>query len=548
MILALFAHARAPVASPAPREGTGPDLFESNPVWRIQFEVPPQSMESLRSRPRKYVPATVRIDGQVVREAGVQLKGSGSFQPVDEKPSLTVNFERFVPGQRLLGLEKIHLNNSIQDPTCLQEFVGTELFRASGVPVPRVAHAVVELNGRRLGLYVVREGFTEDFLRRHFGPGDGCLYEPDRGDDIVAAVKRRQGSDAEAALTNALRSRRGHEAERSLAMGGPPPNVGGYDEADLGARWNELRRTLDLERLVTLMAMEVLTCHWDGYCLGPNNVRFFHSAASGRWTVLPSGMDQLFGKADFPWNPQMAGLLARAVLELPDGRALYRARLEALSREVFRGVELTDRLRERWAQIRPFLLPEEARSMEGPISDLCVRILERERFLAGQRFGFELEEGRPAFKDGMLPLSGWRAFDEPAGGEMRIEESAPGGKLHSVAGARSSGSWRTKVRLPRGRYAFDGVCRVAGVTPLPFGSHHGASLRVAGGAARSRPVMGTSGRERLRVEFEVTEAAAEVMLICELRASSGEAWFEIDSLKVTRRQEPSVAARSPECD
>ena len=49
-------------------------------------------------------------------------------------------------------------NNSVQDSTYLSEKICREMFEAAGVPSPRAGHAVVEFDGRLLGLYVLVEG------------------------------------------------------------------------------------------------------------------------------------------------------------------------------------------------------------------------------------------------------------------------------------------------------------------------------------------------------------------------------------------------------
>src|SRR5204863_7513253 len=97
---------------------------------------------------------------------------------------LTLNFAKFRPEQRFHGLRKIHLNNSVEDPSYLNEVLGSELFRAAGVPAPRISHALVELNGRPLGLYLSKEGFTEDSLGLYFHQTNGALYEPRLGYDV----------------------------------------------------------------------------------------------------------------------------------------------------------------------------------------------------------------------------------------------------------------------------------------------------------------------------------------------------------------------------
>src|SRR5207245_4926516 len=104
-------------------------------------------------------------------------KGSaGSRRDLNDRPALTLNFDHFQEGQRFHGLDKVHLNNSVQDPSYLTELLCGDLFRAADVPAARTTHARVELNGRDLGLYVLKEGFNKTFLRRYFKNVKGTLF------------------------------------------------------------------------------------------------------------------------------------------------------------------------------------------------------------------------------------------------------------------------------------------------------------------------------------------------------------------------------------
>src|SRR5207249_4044056 len=338
----------------------------------------------------------VRAFGEVFRDVGVHLKGTVSYRPINDKPSFTLDFGKFVRGQGLRGLQQIHLNNAVQDSTCLKEQIAGELFRAAHVPVPRVAHALVTLNGRELGLYVIKEGFTQEFLSRHFERADGNLYDTDDGHDVDQHMKRHLGQA----------STRDQIDLQHLAAAAMEP--------DLSRRWERLQQTLDMDRFFTFMAMELMICHWDGYCLGRNNFRIYHDPGTRKMVFLPSGMDQVFSKADLPGKPDP-----------------------------------------------PF----------------------------------------PDFDHDVALLAGWKAFDEPVGGKMHDGQSTEGNAvLQIVAGAKTSASWRTTVKLKQGRYRFQGRARVADVTPLPFGNHHGASLRVAGKPQRSAELVNTSDWEELKTE------------------------------------------------
>src|SRR5881394_1467538 len=105
-------------------------LFTNGVVPTLRIEAPPEAMRTLRAyhqvwgqpRPERVdVRVTVRDGDRVFTNVAMHLKGSFTFQPIDDKPSLTLNFDKFSAGQRYRGCDKIHLNNSVQDPSYLCE-------------------------------------------------------------------------------------------------------------------------------------------------------------------------------------------------------------------------------------------------------------------------------------------------------------------------------------------------------------------------------------------------------------------------------------------
>ncbi len=154
----------------------GRSLFTERNLPKLAIDISKTDVEVLRQHPREYVSITVTAGGNVYRKVGLHLKGSlGSFRTVDEKPSFTLDFGRFDSSLRFHGLTKIHLNNSVEDPAYVNEIIGSELFHAAGIPAPRVTRAQIEMNGKRLGFYVLKEAFDDDFLSVHFRKPDGAL-------------------------------------------------------------------------------------------------------------------------------------------------------------------------------------------------------------------------------------------------------------------------------------------------------------------------------------------------------------------------------------
>ena len=286
-----------------PATWPGADLFAGDQVRGLRISIAPGELEKLRGQAREFVPVTVEENGTVYDHVALHLKGSvGSFRPLDDKPGFTLDFCLFHPGRKFHGLRRIHLNNSIEDPAYCNEQLGSEVFRNAGIPAPRATRALVTLNERHLGVYVLQEGFTEDFLSCYFGKIGGNLFEPGEGHDVNQRLKRTR-------IEAPAQSRKLLESLSGAAL-----------EKDLKRRWARLHDVLEVDRFIRFMALEVMLAHRDGYCLARNNFRLYQDIGSGRMVFLPHGMDQLFGVGELPWEPHMAGLVARAILEIPAGK------------------------------------------------------------------------------------------------------------------------------------------------------------------------------------------------------------------------------------
>ena len=496
------------VSSPPRRPGG--DLFDDGPIPRLRLQIGPGEIRRLEQNRRTYVPAQLSEGTNHYPVVEVHLKGArGSVRPLSDKPSFTLDFTRPNPAQRFHGLRKIHLNNSVEDPTYLCEKLGAELFHRASQPAPRVSHVLVELNGRALGLFVLKEGFTGDLFGLYFQRSDGNLYEPESGQDVADPMKRHWGQEPD-------------------KLAGLKSLGEAVQEPDLARRWTRLQETLETDRFASFMCLEVMLGHRDGYCLAKNNFRVYHDLDQNRMVFLPQGMDVLFGKADLPWNPALAGLTARAWMEIPDGQLLYETRFENLFTNLFLPKPLGQWLDHEAARLRPALRRAAAQEFDGAVADLKKRIVARHANLARQ---LSAPERFPlSFTNGLARLGPWFKMDEPQGGVMDQVKVERRTTLHIRAGPKTGASWRCKVRLQPGRYRFEGMIRTLGVEPLPFGRVQGACLRVLGQTNQPQPLVGIPEWQRREATLEIRQSTQEVELLCELRARSGEAWFDSDSL------------------
>src|SRR5207247_9899403 len=90
----------------------------------------------------------------------------------------------------------------------------------------------------------------------------------------------------------------GHDADQPLRrVFGEGPNEqedlralsAAAQEPDVPRRFERLKQTLDLERFISFMAMEVISGHRDGYCLSRNNFRIYCDSNAGKIVFLPQG-------------------------------------------------------------------------------------------------------------------------------------------------------------------------------------------------------------------------------------------------------------------
>ena len=297
LLSALLAPGHLLGAETKSNNGNGDDLFSPPQLIELKIEIGDSAVEALRRTPKDYVKVAVTEGERVYASAGLRYKGSNS--PAG-KPSFTIKFNEFVNAQRFHGQSKITLENPGHDPSYLSELVANDLFRAAGVPAPRNAFARVHLNGKDLGLYVLSEGVNKDFLGRHFERAKGNLYEGDHN-DVTDKLDKDSGDDHKdqpdlQALANAAR------------------------EADPAQRWTRLQKLLDVDRFTAFLATEVLTWHTSGYGLKTNKYRVYHDPASDKMVFIPHGIDVAFAKVDGPLFPEMAGLVAKAVLQTPEGK------------------------------------------------------------------------------------------------------------------------------------------------------------------------------------------------------------------------------------
>ncbi len=371
--------APAPTATPAP---TRQDVAEAHPsdayfaverVLDITIEIAEEDWDTLRHQTRTFEDviaeinkhglsrpfadiydwfgATVTVDGETHADVGVRKKGFLGSQS-DTKPALKLRFDKYVDDQSLGGvMERMTLNNSVQDPSMINTCLSYRVFAAAGSPAPRCNFATVSVNGKNLGLYVHVEEIKAPFLSRHFESAAGNLYEGTVSDftpEYRGTIEKKTNEDAAD----------WSDIDAMVAALGDPSDAG----------LEALGEIVDLDRFLSFWATEVLVGHWDGYAGDRNNYHFYREP-NGPFVFIPWGTDDTFHLKDDPnpfdniSNPPPSVLALTAIpnrlYNNPDWRVEYAARLTEILDTVWAEDELLAAVDNMAAIVQQHALPED---------------------------------------------------------------------------------------------------------------------------------------------------------------------------------------------
>lgn len=131
----------------------------------------------------EYTLCSVVIDNEACKNVGIRAKGNTSLTQVErygnDRYSFKIEFDHYDDAQNYYGLDKLSLNNIIQDNTFMKDYLSYQMMGYFGVDAPLCSYVYLTVNGEGWGLYLAVEGVEESFLKRNYGADYGELYKPD---------------------------------------------------------------------------------------------------------------------------------------------------------------------------------------------------------------------------------------------------------------------------------------------------------------------------------------------------------------------------------
>ena len=180
----LFLNGKALGVQPASQVmGYEAKLFDTSRVHTIEIVMDDWDSFLETCENEEYAACSVVIDNEAYKNVGIRAKGNTSLSTVSQmgsdRYSFKIEFDQYDSGKTYYGLDKLCLNNLIQDNTMMKDYLTYRLMGEFGVAAPLCSYVYITVNGEDWGLYLAVEGVEESFLQRNYGRNYGQLYKPD---------------------------------------------------------------------------------------------------------------------------------------------------------------------------------------------------------------------------------------------------------------------------------------------------------------------------------------------------------------------------------
>ena len=220
-------------------------LFDNTRVHTIDIVLDDWDEFIADATSEEYYTAAMVIDGEAYKNVAIRGKGNTSLSTVasmdSERYSFKVEFDHYDSSITYHGLDKLSLNNLIQDSTMMKDYLTYTMMNEFDAAAPLCSFVYITVNGEDWGLYLAVEGVEDSFLKRNYGSNYGELYKPDsmsfgggRGngkdfnmDDFINREESADGSEQGAAMPNM------GNFDPSAMFGGEMPDMSNFDPSQI---------------------------------------------------------------------------------------------------------------------------------------------------------------------------------------------------------------------------------------------------------------------------------------------------------------------------
>ena len=341
-------------------------FFNSQVIHRIEIGIDPSQWLAFMNEhrtfdsdaTRNWYQANFRIDGVDLQNVAFHSFGWGSRDGNRNKPNLSLDINRIVPGQSLRGIERMRIKNNGQDVSGLRQELLYQAMRESKLMAPRSTYADLFVNGQPYGFYFVEESFTTGFVRERTGNSNGAAYEPVGCQGLLAPAG--DGCDSIADYFS-------HNFNPTV---GAAPHLVGLCRALNGPADGMIAAVepyIVLSEWIDQVAIDTaLAGNRDGFSVAGANFRLYHDTTLNKLRLLILGPDDTFVLDQLPEpsflrpaptescrddNPRYRDIFLEKLVATPRGLALYQESVRRLRTGVLADQRVKQHVDALWAII-----------------------------------------------------------------------------------------------------------------------------------------------------------------------------------------------------
>lgn len=279
-------------SAPVAETSTTGSFFDPTRVHSIALTIDPDDYTAMINAytsggDKDWVTATATIDGTLLKDVGVRLKGNLTLRSVDldTEPSAVpflLKTDEFVTGQELGGYTRFAVRSSTSTAS-LNEALALDLLAAAGLASEKAVESAFTVNGSAQRLRLVVQDLDQTWEAEQFST-PGLLYKAEaggdysyRGDDSSAYAEvfdQKTGDDDLTPVIGLLKF---------------------LDEATDAEIASGLPARVDVAAFATYVALEALMANADDIEGGGNNSYLRYDTSAKRFTVVAWDHNSAFG-------------------------------------------------------------------------------------------------------------------------------------------------------------------------------------------------------------------------------------------------------------
>jgi len=338
-------------------------------IYGIAFGAGGQGGGAFPSTEPDYVSVSMKVNGKEWYKVGFRLKGNStlrnSWRNGIYKLPFRLNMDRYedeypqINNQRFYGFKELSMSPGANDNSLIREKVGSDIFRAAGMPCAETAFYKVYIDfGSGLkycGVYTMVEVVDDTMIENQFGEDDGNIYKPESTfQSFVMSQFEKKNNEVENDYSDVQVT---IDALNSSLRGTDP------------SLWRaNLEKTFNANHFMKWLAINTTMLNWDTYGRMAHNYYLYQAPGKGLTWIPWDNNECMLNRAMNNSSAYTISLstttsgwpLIRYLMDDPVYNNLYRQYMREFIDEVFTPVKMNELFTRYHTMITPYVVGPDA--------------------------------------------------------------------------------------------------------------------------------------------------------------------------------------------